>query len=113
MTEKEKRILSHVQTMSVLVTAMEIEISRELLDYRFRDPNTNNHVRRIKESLQQINKGLSFKFKVTDRDFMTYEHGVEVHRMFDYFGTMETSQLKQMNDGFEELERKNKEQLCM
>lgn len=113
MTDKEKRILNHVQNMSVLVTCMEIEVTKDLIDYRFRDPNTNNHVRRLKESLQQIKKGLSFKFKVTDREFMEYEHGSEMHRAFEYFSTMDTNQLRSLLDGFDELERRNKEVTCM
>ncbi len=101
MTEKEKRILRHVQTMSVLTTCMQVEYMQDIVDARFKDPNMNNHIRRIKESLEQIRKGLSFKYKVIDRDFMENEHGLVMHRLFTYFSTMETSQLDSIITAYE------------
>lgn len=113
MTDKEKRILNHVQNMSVLATCMDIEFHNDLVDYKFKEPTMNNHIRRIRESLEQIKKGLSFKYKVTDREFMTYVHAGAVYRVFDYFSTMDTDQLNSIMDGFDELERRNKEAICM
>ena len=106
-TEKEKRILRHVQTMSVLTTCMEIEMFSDLIDYRAKDPNINNHIRRLKESLQQIRKGLSFKYKILDRDLMENEHGAQMHRLFSYFSTMHTQQLTDIVDAYEKYDRTN------
>lgn len=107
MTEKEKRILRHVQTMSVLASCMEIEFYSDLVDMRFKEPNMNNHIRRIKESLEQIKKGLNFKYKIKDRELMTIDHPVQVHRLFNYFSTMETTQLTELMDAYEQYDKVN------
>lgn len=107
MTEKEKRILRHVQTMSVLVTALEIEYQTDLVDHKFKSPHLNNHIRRIKESIQQIRTGLSFKYKVIDRDLMENEHGATVHRLFAYFSTMDTAQLTSIVEAYEAYDKDN------
>lgn len=103
MDEKTKRILNHIQTISVLTDCIDIEYNSDLVDARFKDKALSNHNRRIKESVSQIKTSLSFRYKVKDREFMTYEHAVQVHRLFTYFSTMETSQLEELMDGFEKL----------
>lgn len=106
-TEKERRILKHVQTMGVLVTALEIEYMNDLVDHKFKQANLNNHIRRIKESIQQIRSGLSFKYRVMDRDLMENEHGATVHRLFAYFSTMDTKQLTEIVDAYEAYDKDN------
>lgn len=107
MTEKEQRILRHVQVMSVLASCMEIEYMNDLVDMRWKDPNMNNHIRRIKESLEQIKKGLNFKYKIKDKELMTIDHPVQVHRLFNYFSTMDTTQLSELMDAYEEYDKIN------
>lgn len=104
---KIKRILHHCQTIGMLADCIGIEFQQDLVDAKFKDPRINNHARKIKESIAQIKLSLASKVKVLDREFMEYEHSTECHRMLSYISTMDTNQLKSLNDGFEELERKN------
>lgn len=107
MTEKERRILKHVQTMGVLANCMEIEMFNDLVDYKAKDPTINNHIRRLKESIQQIKKGLSFKYRVIDRDHMENDHSIQMHRLFNYFSIMDTDQLTRILDQYEEYDKLN------
>jgi len=86
---------------------MEIEYFSDLVDFRFKEPNMNNHIRRIKESLEQIKKGLNFKYKVKDRELMNIDHPVQVHRLFTFFSTMDTTQLTELMDAYESYEKVN------
>lgn len=110
---KVKELLRHIQTMQVLTVCMEIEFHQELIDKRWKDPHTSNHIRKLKESLEQIKKGLSFKFKVKDHELMNFEHPVQVHRLFKYFSTMETNQLSLIMDQYEEYDRVNPPEIVM
>ena len=103
LNEKTKRILNHIQTIAVLTDCIDIEYNNDLVDEKFKDKALSNHNRRIKESISQIKSSLSFRYKVQDRDFMTYEHATQVHRLFTYFSTMDTKQLTELMDGFEKL----------
>jgi len=106
--EKINRILRQTQTISVLADCIDMEFNSDLVDYQFKDPRISNHSRRIKESIAQIKLYIgSGQVKVIDQEFFTYEHAVQVHRLFTYFSTMDTDQLTELMDGFDELERKN------
>jgi len=106
-SEKIKRVLRHCQTMNVLVGCLEIEMAYDLHSAKFTDPRVNNHIRRIKESLGQIELALAFAVKHTNREQMKYDHHFEMHRLFRYFGTMETNQLRSILDQYEQFDREN------
>jgi len=105
--EKEQRLLRHCQTMSVLASCIEIENQNDLIDHKFKVPHLNNHIRRIKESLKEIKLNLAFKYRVKDRELMEYDHATQIHRLFKYFSTMETSQLTEIMDAYEEYDKIN------
>lgn len=105
--EKEQRILQHCQTMGVLANCIEIEFMQDLVDARWKDPNLNNHVRKLKESLRQIKLGLAYKFKVKDQELMDNELSPQVHRLFKYFSTMDVNQLRDIIDAYEAYDIEN------
>ena len=106
-SEKIKRVLRHCQTMNVLVGCLEIEMTYDLHSAKFTDPRVNNHIRRIKESLGQIELALAYAVKHTNREHMKYDHNFEVHRLFRYFSTMDTTQLKNLMDAYENYDKEN------
>ncbi len=105
--EKVKRILRHCQIMNVLVDVMGIEMQYDLAVTKFTDPRVNNHIRRLKESLEEIKKNLAYLVTAKDREFSLYGHATEVHRLFRYFGTMDSTQLSEIMDAYESYDKIN------
>jgi len=108
--EKIDRIIRHCQNIAVLCDVMDIELSHDLSDYQFNDPRLGNHNRRIKESINQIKLSLASKVKSLSYEDTKYNHGTQLWRVFRFFSTMETSQVSLVMDGYEEIERKAREE---
>lgn len=96
--ETLKRVLRSVQTMAVLADCMEIEMSEDLSFSKFADPNMNNHVRKIKDSIVALRAGINRLVKTPDQEFVTFEHSPQAHRLFKFFSTMSTTQLTEYLD---------------
>mgnify|MGYP001593996056 FL=1 len=105
--EKVKLIIRHCQIINTLMDCVDIEMTYDLSATKFNDPRINNHVRRIKESVDQIKKALSYIVTVKDREFSNFEHSPQVHRIFRYFATMDTKQLSEIMDQYEEYDKVN------
>ena len=78
-------ILKSVHTIGVLAEMIGIEYQNHAVSIKFKQPSTNQHASRIRESANQITKDLAFQFKVTDRDTLTYEHALQLHRLVSHF----------------------------
>ena len=108
--EKIERIIRHCQNIAVLCDVMDIELSHDLSDYQFNDPRLGNHNRRIKESINQIKLSLASKVKSLSYEDTKYNHGTQLWRVFRFFSTMATPQIVEIMDGYEEIERKAREE---
>ena len=105
--ETTKEILRHVQTLTVMADVMQIEIQQRMIDHKFKSPSINNHVRRIKESLERVKIELTFLANPIDRDHLQYAHATEIYRLFKYFATMSTDQLSEIMDAYEQFDKEN------
>lgn len=78
-------ILKSVHMIGVLAEMIKVEHCNRVIDTKFKQPSTNNHASRIVESANQIQKDLTFQFKCMDREELTYEHALQLHRLLDHF----------------------------
>ncbi|WP_285011244.1 hypothetical protein [Pedobacter faecalis] len=77
---------------------IKIEYQTDLVDTKFKQPSVNNHAGRIKQSADQIGLDLAFAFKVTDREELTYEHAVELHRLLSHFIALGVDRTREFMD---------------
>lgn len=105
--EKTKRILRHFQMISLLVDCIDIEMHQEIIGSKFSTPALNNHVRRIKESIERIHLGISLYVKQKDRDQALYEASPQIHRLVKYFSMMHPAQLEKIMDAYEQYDKEN------
>jgi len=96
-------ILKSAHVIGLLAKAIDVEYQKRIVDTKFKNPNTNNHVRRIKEASETIQKDLAYQFKVKDYEAMTYDYVLQFHRLVDYFSEKSADQIREFMDGVEKL----------
>jgi hypothetical protein len=83
--EKVYPILKSTHMIGVLAEIIKVEHHVRLIDVRFKNPNLNNHSKKIVESANQIQVDLRAKFDCMKRDELTYDHALQLHRLLDHF----------------------------
>lgn len=96
-------ILKSAHVIGLLAKTIDVEYQTRIVDTKFKNPNTNNHVRRIKEASETIQKDLAYQFKVKDYEAMTYDYVLQFHRLIDYFAEKSADQIREFMDGVENL----------
>jgi len=96
-------VLKSAHIIGLLAKTIDVELQQRVVDTKFKNSNTNNHVRRIKEASETIQKDLAYQFKVKDYDAMTYDYALQFHRLVDYFSEKSADQLRDFMDGVEKL----------
>ena len=91
-------ILKSVHTIGVLAEMIGIEYQNDMVDTKFKQPTTNQHAGRIRESVKQIGKDLAFQFKVQDRNALSYDHAIELHRLVSHFIDLGVERTKEFMD---------------
>lgn len=100
-------MLKSAHIIGLLAKTMDVEMTQRIVDTKFRNANTNNHVRRIKEGVEAIQKDLAYQFKVKDYEAMTYDYVLHFHRLVDYFSEKSAEQICEFMDGVEKMEVEN------
>ena len=99
-------ILKSAHIIGLLAKTIDVEMQNRIIDTKFTNPNTNNHVRRIKEASQTIQKDLAYQFKVKDYESMTYDYVLEFYRVVNFFSEKSADELREFMDGVEQMEGK-------
>jgi len=96
-------VLKSAHIIGLLAKTIDVELQQRVVDTKFKNSNTNNHVRRIKEGVEVIQKDLAYQFKVKDYESMTYDYALQFHRLVDYFSEKSADQIREFMDGVEQL----------
>lgn len=99
MNEKEIQAVEHIQTLIFYSQAMTVETQKQLYDFKFRQPNLNNHLSKAKFHLEELKKGLMKSINIVgNRSELEIEKAVQMNRVFSWFATMEVGQLEHFMD---------------
>ena len=104
--QKTMQFLTTLGAIMTHIASAEIGIQHYLIDYRFKDPNLNNHFRRVKKGLNAIKSHFNRFSKVKDKDEFDYDYSIEFYRATQHFTKMSTEQLKEYADGIDEVIKK-------
>lgn len=102
------RILKTAQFIGGISRCMDIEVTKDLTDARFKHPTLNNHNRRIKEGIKGISNYIGTIVQVKNRDEFDYDYSVELHRVITHFCGLTTEQLREFMDRVDEELDKNR-----
>ena len=69
---------------------------------KFWNPSMNNHLRKARESVNELLKGFNNHFKPLDSDLVKYEAPSELYRVMDFFSRLN---LEVINEVMDDLER--------
>ena len=100
--QKKARIFQSVQLIAVMAELIGIEYQIDLTDSKI-NPAINNHSRRIKESSEAIKTHLSSIVNNKQRDFISNEYSVEMHRVMSYFICMPIENIRDIMDKIEKV----------
>lgn len=109
--EAVANLLEHVQLIGLSAEIIKIEYQSRLVDTRFKNPNINNHAKRIKESANMIQTHLASLTYNKDREFFEYEYCVQLHRVLKHFMQLRIDQLETFMEGIEKMQAEADSQL--
>lgn len=98
-----EKFFKSTQIMLSMIGVAEIERQIHLIDYRFKNPNLNNHMKRVREGLEAVKNHFGNFVQLKDKEEFDYEFTIELHRLFSFFIGLSTGQLREYADGLEEL----------
>lgn len=100
-------ILKSTHMIGVLAEIIKVEHQSALVDTRFKNPNLNNHAKRILDSANQIQLDLRAKFDCMKREELTYEHALQLHRLLDHFIDIGIERTTDFMDGLDKMKQES------
>lgn len=102
----EKKVIDFMRSVQFILASIgtiEVEWQMYMVDYKFKSPNMNNHLKRMRESMREVKRHFANFVQVKDQDEFSYEYTVQLHRVMALFSGLHTDQLSEYADGLEEL----------
>lgn len=101
--EQAYQILESTHIISVLAEMIKVEHQIKIFDTKFKLPNTNNLANRIIEAANQIQRNTAIQFKLKDREKLTYNDAVQLHRLLTHFIEIGIERTEEFMDGVDAL----------
>lgn len=102
----EKKVIDFMRSVQFILASIgtiEVEWQMYMVDYKFKNANMNNHLKRMRESMREVKRHFANFVQVKDQDEFSYEYTVQLHRVMALFSGLHTDQLAEYADGLEEL----------
>ena len=103
--EKAEEVFASIQRMTMFFELARIEEQVFLFDHRFRNPVMNNHIKRIRESLQALEKESGRLITSKDTEYFKYEHTPLLHVIFKAYMFQDKRFLEEVVNQLEDSEK--------